>query len=75
MSSFFTAFVTAITTGITAGVDIMKAGLEGAVSVLYDSTAQTPALTNFGWLVIGISGIAIVVGLIWMVFGLVKHRR
>lgn len=77
MSGFFTAFLTAVQDGITAGVTMLTSALNGAVAAVYTkgegSTAG--ALTDFGYLLIGIAGIGIVVGCVWLVLGMVKHRR
>lgn len=77
MASFFTAFLTAIQSGITAGVTLLGSALNGAVAIIYDKTANenAGALTDFGYLMVGISGIAVVVGCCWLVLGMVKHRR
>lgn len=77
MSAFFTAFLEAIQSGITVGVTMLSSALDGAVAAVYvKGTGETVGhLTDFGYLMIGISGIAIVVGCVWLILGMVKKRR
>lgn len=77
MSGFASAFLTAFQDGATIGVSMLTSLLNGAVSVVYDKTANTNAgaLTDFGYLIVLISAITAVVGCCWLVLGMVKHRR